>query len=302
MGIQRGWNSVAGWNSSNVRRESGGGPVGFHRWLGLSWSSSAHSGGCNHLLMPLGRDHRNVLRYHPNMYVCAMHCVVVSRPSRSTSSSSRRTKDAWNNCTVCETQVACGADSALPNLVDGTLRMLPRNASKCMLSGQSFSGYYRSWPGVEPQNPPNALGGTVEVHLASSIEQALPLHKLQRVLAPFILGTGGLAVLVSLAYFVYVCCSRAWVQDDRPEVSYADCCGPSPTWRSEYAMVKGGTSSKAADDADICCVCLSARCGEVHFVECGHAVVCLTCSSLLRHCPVCSHPIDGIHIDQNVLL
>merc|ERR1719487_2358734 len=74
---------------------------------------------------------------------------------------SRRTKDIWKNCTVCETQVACGADSALPNLVDGTLRALPRNASSqtCMLGGQSFSGYYRSWPGVALQSPQAGVAG-----------------------------------------------------------------------------------------------------------------------------------------------
>merc|ERR1711998_60584 len=204
----------------------------------------------------------------------------------------------WRNCTVCNTLVACGATERMPNLVDGMLRILPTNMSSlaCMRTGQSFTGYYKR---SEPDQISGILSPRVKVQLAATVEQALYTDQLRQIVAPFILGTGRLAVLGSVAYIVYKCL-RVGMRDDGPQVSYADCWGPSPTWRSEYAMVKGGMSSKEGDD--ICCVCLSARCGEVRFVECGHAVVCLTCSTLLRHCPVCSEPIESIHIDQNVLL
>lgn len=197
---------------------------------------------------------------------------------------------------MCETQVACGATSDLPNLVDGTLRTLPtKNSSShtgqtCLMPGHAFDGYYRT----------NDRGTGIEVQLESTVDKAVAMHRLQQFGAPFILGTGSLAVLGSLVFLVYYLCVRT-VSDEVHE-GFGDCWGPSPTWRSEYAMVKGGSSCKTVEEDDICRVCHFARCGEVEFTNCGHAVVCLTCSGLLSNCPVCSQPISGIRIDQNMLL
>jgi len=202
----------------------------------------------------------------------------------------RLVDQGWRNCTICESQVACGATEGHPNLVDGTLRVLPANTSSqsCMLAGQSFSGYHSTRDASH-----------VTVQLAATVEEALYSDELREVLAPFVLGAGSLAVLGSVAWLLYTC-ARTGCHDERPDMGYGECWGPSPTWRSQYAMVKGGLSSKEGDD--VCCVCLSARCGEVQFMDCGHAVVCLTCASLLQHCPMCSEPIESIRIDPNVLL
>merc|ERR1711988_499796 len=73
-----------------------------------------------------------------------------------------RRDSRWQNCTICTTEVACGATTSLPNLVDGVLVVRPQNRTSgmCMSPGQSFDGFYR-------QNGTQ----TAEVELESSIEE-----------------------------------------------------------------------------------------------------------------------------------
>lgn len=203
-----------------------------------------------------------------------------------------RRDSGWQNCTICTTEVACGATTSLPNLVDGELVDRPQNRTSrtCMSPGQSFNGFYR-------QNGTQ----TAEVELESSIEEEREMHTIQLGIAGIFLSTGGLAVLASISYALYMCLSSSLAQNVVPEVSYGDCWGPHPTWRSEYAMVKGGSSTYGGME-DCCRVCHYASCGQVTFVPCGHAVVCLTCSGLLRHCPMCDARIEGVRIDENLLL
>ena len=102
------------------------------------------------------------------------------------------------------------------------------------------------------------------------------------------------AILGIILYVIY-CTYCRLVEDAAEDRAPKECWGPSPMWRSEYSIVKKGS------DDDTCRVCLSAACGEVHFVGCGHAVVCLTCSGLLRSCPGCGENIGGIRVDESLL-
>lgn len=205
----------------------------------------------------------------------------------------------YRNCTVCESKVACGATSSLPNLVDGTMRVRPFNQSGglCELPGHLFEGYYRQ-----------ATGGGLEMKLAVDIEKQHQIHQALHGFAALILSTGGLSLLASLSYAVYALCTRTAVNEPMSvQVSYTDCWGPNPAWRSEYTMVRGGGHTGkygggGKNETECCHVCLSASAGSVQFVGCGHAVVCLTCSGLLRHCPVCGERIDGIRIDEQLML
>merc|ERR1711907_917387 len=51
----------------------------------------------------------------------------------------------------------------------------------------------------------------------------------------------------------------------------------------------------------LCVVCVSQPCGAVRFNGCDHAVVCLTCSSLVTMCPQCDQPIEGRPMPLNSL-
>jgi len=207
-------------------------------------------------------------------------------------------------CTLCDVAVACGATDEVPNLVDGKMVLVPRQnmAGKandtqilsregCMGDGQSFQGYYKYRADgtlrVEPRWRLEGLDGD------SSPQAAL-------LTAPFIILASALSLLGVLCYYLL-----RWFSSWQGATSLMptecfgeDAWGPDPHWRSEYNVIKGGGKQVEAS----CQVCLSAPCGDVVFVGCGHAVVCLTCSGLLRYCPVCSEPIEGVRIDESLLL
>lgn len=50
------------------------------------------------------------------------------------------------------------------------------------------------------------------------------------------------------------------------------------------------TSSKAADENEICKVCMD-RVIDCVFLECGHLVTCVDCGRQLRECPLCRQNI-----------
>jgi len=201
----------------------------------------------------------------------------------------------FNNCSLCELSVVCGATAEMPNVVDGTMEYAVNNrdsnwnSSLCMAQGESFQGWIRE--------------NNTEVQPARLVQQAKFSHQWKQVLAPFIVGTGSLAILSSMCYVFYaMLCTAAGTPSDT--VSYNDCWGPNPAWHSQYAAVNEKVANKYDADGcgDCCVVCLSASAGEVQFIGCGHAVVCLTCAGLLRHCPVCDTKIDGISIHAGLLL
>jgi len=208
-------------------------------------------------------------------------------------------ENVTSECHYCSIHVACIANQA--NLVDGTMRALPANQSthhgKCIEEGHSFTGYYR----IDPHHHESIAG--MEVEPTSRIERERAVHELQQTMAPIFAGSGGLTIFAILVFLIYsTCCSLAC----RPEYHRLPKEGwsPSPHWRSDYAMVRGSIKQQLGCQQrdDVCRFCLSAACGEVVFNPCGHACVCLTCSGMLRECPVCSDPIEGIRIGAALLL
>jgi len=205
--------------------------------------------------------------------------------------------DTHHNCTICLYDVACGAPPVeWSNLVDGTMQILAYNATKpqCMKAGATFSGYY-----LPVQN------GAVEVQLETTVHKARASHHLRRSIAPYLMGTGSFALIGSVIYAIYACvmAGRELGRDQEAEPSHVECWpfGGSPEWGCKYGQVQNGPKGDY-DGAGICAVCLTAPSGDVHFVGCGHAVVCAMCAGLLRHCPVCSQRIDGIRIDSQCMI
>merc|ERR1711912_91208 len=81
-----------------------------------------------------------------------------------------------------------------------------------------------------------------------------------------------------------------------PSISYTDCWGFMPAWRSEYSQLQHSKISPAEMD-DCCCVCLVSK-SNVRFTKCGHSCVCLTCASIVSNCPLCEAKIEGVKITE----
>jgi len=201
------------------------------------------------------------------------------------------------NCSVCNMAVSCEAVAA------GYARMelLPQNESAaCMQGGEAFRGWYSAHPGTEM-----AL-----VVMDVTVMKARAIYEIKKLLAPFIVGTGSLAILCSIGYMIYMSLIMAIYQEvpsDEVRASQcwapSPCWGPNPSWKSQCKFEKIADKCETQQDLPDCCqVCLSASCGEVEFIGCGHAVVCLTCAGLLQHCPVCDSKIDGIQLHAGLLL
>jgi len=205
-------------------------------------------------------------------------------------------------CSTCEVEVACGASEKLANLVDGVMHVLPTNQSThgvCIEPGHSFEGYYRPARLVDPKDKEK-----MEVEPRSRIDAERHTHEMLQMMAPIFAGSGGTIIVAIVAYVIYSTWYRL-VGSNQYSPLPKECLGPSPTWRSEFAMIQGSIECEgkaALPQEDVCRVCLSAACGDVVFVGCGHAVVCLTCSSLLRECPVCGDPVEGVRIEEALLL
>lgn len=189
-----------------------------------------------------------------------------------------------HTCSTCKATVACGADSLLPNLIDGQMQYTVEHASHCLGNHSEFRGYYRPNQITQPEVKPESM-----VHEARSMQQLV--HRL----APFAVGTGGIAVIASGLYIAYLIIGVGTIRHhaETAHVSYINCWGLIPVWRSEYSQLHHSKVSPA--EMDDCSVCLCSK-SNVCFTNCGHSCVCLTCASILTTCPVCSAKIEGVKI------